>query len=67
MYVYVGMHAQIILMKGEVAKTIWRLEFLNWASVNPLKLFTNLFIRNSRNHSIHQAQRMTRKVKHSKG
>lgn len=36
---------------------------LIWASVNPLKLFTNLFTRESRNHSAHKAQRLTPKVK----
>ena len=36
---------------------------LIWVSVNPLKLFINLFTRNSRNHSVHKAQRLTQKVK----
>lgn len=36
---------------------------LTWASVNLLKLFTNLFTRKSRNHSVHKAQRLTQKVK----
>lgn len=39
----IEMHADIILLKRNIIKNIWRVGFLNQVSVNPLKMITKLF------------------------